>query len=611
MTRLIAFLFCLLTFLCPYSGYGKDTTIERSKELLNKGRYAEVIRLLNNYTPPVEDLSDYHYTLAKAYEKSMMSNDYIEHLRLAYIYSAKEKRPGLLLERAEAYMRIGFYSEASLIFKVYLRDFAGLQTDLSQRVYIGLGEALYNLGNYNESAHYFSKGGNETTALYGLARSLQAAERIKEADEAFRRAIQMDRDFLMGTSKSNTPWSFSIDETLYRLIENRAMMKRLDNETGQYIRMIKDSRLKAKADLLLGIIALEERKYDEAMRYLNSAFSKGDRDTKRKALYHMAEVYLQKGNDKEAETRLVELRLNYPYGKVYDDALLSLARLYRKSGDDDKAITLLKELVFRRSPDRRVIDEFESIILAKAEKDREGLIKLWNSVGHWLLETPRSEKLIRVAQSLRESGTPFLRLTNWLIKHGDNQSKERAALLLAHFFADYGELNRAEDYLKLIKSKIMRDSDEFHRLRARIALLNSNPKDAINHMLFIKDLTQKDIKLIGEAIPLIKDKKDLERLVNQYKKAIGKGDAEDLVQLADILYSLDKKEEAIFYYRKAIEIRDDRKNAQSEIDWASYRINIITGEERDLSMIKGERLKRLGELNLREEEIDKTIREVF
>lgn len=624
MTKLFAFLFCILTILCPYLGYGKDTTIERSKELLNRGRYIEVIRLLNNYRPQIEDLSDYHYTLAKAFERkvatsqkdqieasSAMSNDYIEHLRLAYIYSPKEKRSGLLLERAEAYMRIGYYSEASLIFKIYLRNYAG--SDASQetvRAYIGLGDALYNLGSYDEAAHYFSKGGNELAALYGVAKSLQASGKIKEADEAFNKAIQMDRDFLERILKSQIQWSLPIDETLYRFAENRTMTNRPD-EARNYLKMIKDKRLKAKADLLLGIISSREKKYDEALRYLDSAFSKGDRDTKKKAIYQIAEIYMIKGKDKEAETRLVELRHNYPFGKVYDDALLSLARLYRKSGNTDKAMPLLKELVFKRSPDRRAIDEFESIILATAEKDREGLIKLWNSVGPWLLETSRSETLIRVAQSLREAGTPFLRLANWLIKHGDSQIKDRAALLLADFYAYYGEPDRAEEYLKLLRSKIMRDSDEFHRIKARISLFSSNSGDAMNHILSIKDLRQEDIDLAGRVIYSMKGEKDLKRLVKQYRMAIDKGDTGDIVKLADILYSLGQRDEALYYYKKAIEKRNDKMSVQTEIDWASYRINTMTKDEKALSMIKEGRLKRLGELHLREEEIDNTIREVF
>lgn len=605
MIRITAFLICLLTVLYPLSGYGKDNTIERSKELLNKERYAEVINLLSNYKPSVEDLSAYHNALARSYERLKMFNEYIEHLRLACIYSPKEERPKLLLERAEAYMRIGYYSEASLMLKIYLKDYVVPSSDSSKdtiRVYIDLGEALYNLGRYDESLHYFSKGGDEVTALYGIAKSLQAAGKIDEADRAFMRAIQKDKDFLKAEN-------LAIDETLFRLSENRVMMKRFD-EARHYLKMIKDNRLKAKTELLSGIMASEEKKYDEALRYLTIAFDRGDRNTRREALYQIAEIYIKKGKNKEAEEKLLELRLNYPYGRVYDDALLRLARIYRESAEVDKAIPLLKELLFRRSPDRRAIDEFESIILAEVDKDKKELVKLWNSVGPWLLEPSRSETLIKVAQAIRGSGAPFLRLTKWLIQNGDNMTRERASLLMSTFYIDLGEPAKAKAYLRLGKNS--EDRDDFYRMNAKLSLLNRDIKKSISSILSIKDLKKEDLNLIGEILDLIKDKdsKDLQRLINQYKRAIDKGGIREFLWLADLLYSLGKKDEALTYYRKAAD--DSKKeSAQSEVDWAAYRINRITKEKDVLSMIKDERLRKIGDLNSREEKINDSIREVL
>lgn len=605
MIRITAFLICLLTVLYPLSGYGKDDTIERSKELLSKERYAEVINLLSKYKPSVEDLSAYHNALARSYERLKMFNEYIEHLRLAYIYSPKEDRPRLLIERAEAYMRIGYYSEASLMLKIYLKDYVVPSSDSSKdtiRVYIDLGEALYNLGRYDESLHYFSKGGDEVTALYGIAKSLQAAGKIDEADRAFMRAIQQDKDFLKAEN-------LAIDETLFRLSENSVMMKRF-NEARQYLKLIKASRLKAKLELLSGIIALEEKKYDEALRYLTIAFDRGDRNTRRKALYQIAEIYIKKGKNKEAEEKLLELRLNYPYGRVYDDALLRLARLYRESAEVDKAIPLLKELLFRRSPDRRAIDEFESIILAEVDKDKKELVKLWNSVGPWLLEPSRSKTLINVAQALRGSGTSFLRLTKWLIQNGDNMTRERASLLMSTFYIDLGEPAKAREYLRL--GRYIKDSDDFYRINAKLSLLNRDIKKSISSILSIKDLKKEDLNLIGEILDLIKDKdsKNLQRLINQYKRAINKGGIRNVVSFADLLYSRGQKDEALTYYRKAVD--DSKKeSAQSEVDWAAYRINRITKEKDVLSMIREERLRKIGDLNSREEKIKDSIREVF
>lgn len=612
MSIVFGILFYILTLLYPQIVEGQKT-LDMANELLNKGKTTESINLLTKYNPSIEELSGYHYTLARAFEKAKKFQDYIEHLRLAYIYSTAEQKPRLLIERAEAYMRIGYYSEASIIFKLFLKN-SNSTSEEALKAYIGLGEALYNTGRYEESINYFSKAGDSPEALYGKAKSLQASGKTEEASEAFMKALQKDRDFLK-----------SSEETVYRLGENLMMMKRYD-EARQYLKIIKDNIIKAKAELLLGIISSEEKKYDEALRYLNSALSSGNSllqenriifrnvisDIKRRAIYQIARIYIDSGKKKEAVALLLDIRHNYPYGVVYDRAILSLARLYRESGNIDKALPLLKELVFRRSPDRAAIDEFESIILSAAVKDKEGLIKLWNSIGHWLLDPSRSEKLIKVAEALRGTGTPFIKIVTWLKKYGDNNSKEKAGLLLASFYADYNDSVRAEENLKFLKTKVFSKSDDAYRVRTKVSLLNGNLRDAVNAFLSIRELNSEDINLIASIIDSIKDKNsnDLKRLMDRYERLIDKGSTVDYVRLADLLYSLSHKDNALVYYRKVLNEKE-RSVHDADRDWACYRILKSTKERDVIPIIKGDSLKKLGTLVSKEIDIDRTIEEVF
>lgn len=611
MAIVFSVLFYILTLIYPRIGGSEgQKTLDMAKELLNKGKTTESISLLMKYNPSVEELSGYHYTLARAFEKTMRSQDYIEHLRLAYIYSTAEQKPRLLLERAEAYMRTGYYPEAAIVFKLFLKN-SNISPQEATKAYIGLGEALYNTGRYEESINYFSKGGDRPDALYGRAKSLQAAGKTEEAFETFMKALRTDRDFLK-----------SSEETLYRLGENLMMVKRYD-EAKQHLKLIKDNITKAKAELLLGIISSEQKRYDEALRYLNSILNSGNlargnslilrsviRDIKRRALYQMAMVYLDSGKKKEAEEKLLDIRLHYPYGEVYERAVLGLARLYRESGHIEKAMPLLKELAFRKSPGREVIDEFESIILSATE-DKEGLIKLWDSIGHWLLDPSRSEKLIKVAEALKGTGTPFVKITTWLKKYGDNNAREKAGLLLASFYADYGDSMRAEENLKSIKTKAVSKSDDVYRIRSKVSLLRGNMKDAINSLLSIREFNSEDINLIASMIDSVRHKNssDLKRLLDRYERLINKGDTADYVRLADVLYSLSRKDDALVYYRKVIS--EKKGLGDADRDWAGYRI-LISAKERDvIQVIKGDRFKRLGTLVSREIDIDRTIEEVF
>lgn len=612
MAIVLSVLFYFLTLLYPPIGVSEQKTLDMAKELLNKGKTTESINLLMKYNPSVEELSGYHYTLARAFEKAKRSQDYIEHLRLAYIYSTEERKPHLLLERAEGYMRTGYYPEAAIVFKLFLKN-SNISPEDAAKAYIGLGEALYNTGLYEESINYFSKGGDSPDALYGRAKSLQAAGKTEEAYEAFMKALLIDKDFLK-----------SSEETIYRFGENLMMMKKFD-EAKQYLKLIKDAFIKTKAELLLGIISSEQKRYDEALRYLNSALSSGNlalenrmvfrnliRDIKRRSLYQMARIYIDSGKKKEAEEKLLDIRHNYPYGEVYEKAILSLARIYRESGNIDKTMPLLKELAFRRSPGREVIDEFESIILSAKDRDKEGLIKLWDSIGHWLLDPSRSEKLIKIAEALRGTGTPFVKITTWLKKYGDNNTREKAALLLASFYADYGDPIRAEENLKSLKTKAVIKSDDVYRVRAKVSLLNGSLKDAINSLLSIREFNSEDIDLIASMIDSVrrKNSKDLKRLLDRYERLIDKGNMVDYVRLADVLYSLSRKDDALIYYRKII---DEKKRPVNDADrdWASYRILVNTMEKDVFPIIKGDRLKKLGTLVSREIDIDRTIEEVF
>lgn len=595
MKIILAVVLSLLTLLSSYFVDGREGPLDSARRLLNEGRYRDVLGILSSYRPSPEELSGYHYTLAKAFEMSKRFQDYMEQLRLAYIYSKEDEKPGLLLERAEAYMKIGYYSEASLIFKLFLKEFPASSN--TTRAHIGLGESLYKLCQYEEAVNHFSKGGSEAVALYGLARSLQASGKTKEAYEAFKKALGKDRNLLM-----------SSEENLYRYGENLLMMKRYD-EAKTYLNSIKEERLKARAGLLLGIASSEERRYEEALRYLEGALSKGDRDTKRRSLYHIARVYIETGRKKEAEKRLLDLRLHYPFGEVFDKATLSLSRLYRESGEKERAISLLKELIFRRSPDREAIDEIESIILSVMKGDKEELLRLWNSVGHWLLEPSRSGILLKVAEALRGTGTAFLRLTTWLVRHGDNESKKKANLLLAEFYAHLGETGRAEDHLRLSGEKGGKGDDLF-RVKARLSLYKKDLRGAVDSILSIREFNSEDLHLLLETLYLMKKERPEEsrRLIDRFRRLIDKGNMGDYIELADLLYELKLKDEALSYYRKAV---GQKAQDPDDLDWAYYRISRITMEGEVISMIKGGRLKRLGEALSKELEIEKALREVL
>ena len=112
---------------------------------------------------------------------------------------------------------------------------------------------------------------------------------------------------------------------------------------------------------------------------------------------------MKQGRQEDAKSILLEIRRKYPYGKEYEEALLLLSQLYKKEGNFKESTSLLKELVFRHPPNQKALDEFESLILAAEEKGEEEFLKLWQNVGHWLLQPSRSQSLLKIAKGLKNT----------------------------------------------------------------------------------------------------------------------------------------------------------------------------------------------------------------
>jgi tetratricopeptide (TPR) repeat protein len=545
------------------------STLEMARNLVKQKKPHEAIQDLEFYNPSQEELSSYHTVYAQALAQLRNPYPSLEHYRLAYIYAASNAdKEQLLLERAEVYARMGYYSEAVVCLEVFLKVFP--RSERTQQAELGIAVARYHLREFREALAHYDKAGDSLPVRYGRANTLQSLGRTAEAHDIYRVLIGTDPEAI-----NSSP------ETMYNLGENYRQTGALE-EAKIYLNTVKDPLLKEKAAISLGLIAMATKDHKTAIEKFTAAAASTDRHIQRQAILYRADAFVQTGRFDEAETALAEIRKSHPYGAEYDMAALMLARTYRAKGNLNGAVSLLKELIYRRTPSSAALDELDAILVET--RDRNALLKLWTSAGRWLMESSRSSSLLKIAAGLRYSGQPFLDLCAWLIKNGSDDVKSQARLMLADFHAEMGDAATAWGYLS--RAKIKGENDDVLRIKVRAYLANKDELNAAHAIMAIRDLQDTDLLLLLDLMQSLKNK-DLEQALRFCSQTFAKEPAAPLVavRFADVLYDAGRTKKALVYYQAAVANINPGTSKQSRTadrEWAQYRIAALAGGKTSL-----------------------------
>ncbi len=93
----------------------------------------------------------------------------------------------------------------------------------------------------------------------------------------------------------------------------------------------------------LGMIYVEESKYDSALHYYNLLLE--DEKYREKAIFEIAKVYDILGQNKESETMIDKLIDEFPSSVFLFDAYILKSKAYRRAGYYDKAVETLEDLI--------------------------------------------------------------------------------------------------------------------------------------------------------------------------------------------------------------------------------------------------------------------------
>lgn len=578
--------------------------VKKALELIEAQRAFEAIKTLSEFSPGKASWPSYHYAYAKAYSQLGKINESIEHYRLAYIYSADQnEKEQILFERAEAYLNNKYYDEAAVCFRIFLSHFQ--HSKLKEDAQLGYAEALYNINRLNDSFAAYQKGGNSFRALYGKADALQAMGRVAEAHEIYMDLINRDK----GYEKSQL--------TLYNIGENFRLANKF-SFAKIYLALVKDYPWKYRADLSSGLIALDEGQMDSALKYLEIAAQSPERIIKQKALLHMSDVYLKTSKPKDAKSKLMGLKNLYPYGAVYDEGLLRLASILKSEGDSNGAVSVLRELVFRKIPNKKALNEFESLLVEAKNRNNQEFIKLWKTVGQWMLEPSRSDFIATIVRGLQPAGKHYFEVCKWLAKYGSGDAKMQGNLLLAEFYAEMGDMAASTRYFQNVK--ISGADDHSRRIMGRLFYLRGDTEKALSEIAQINELKDEDVSLVvnisSQIPPTIKNHQNLANFLENALKKIG-NTAKSNLHLAEAFYQLGKGQDALKYYKAAIALHEkDKELTNKDLEWCIYRITTLASKQEVALVMKNlplqqKKSNRLAETIQRENNLEERIKRLF
>ncbi len=571
----------------------KPQQLKKAWDLLKEHKPQEAINTISEYQADDSSLPYYYFIYGKTLREIKKTSMAVENLRMAYIYSTGDLKALSLLERAHSYLDMEYFYEARIDYLRFIKEFP--DSKYIQQAHLGLAKSMSAIGLLREALRHYELASDTPDAVFGKANTLQRLMMMKEANDIYMSAIQKNSEHIKKDA-----------ESLYYFGENLRLMNKY-LEAKRYLLLVQDSRFKDKASISLGLIAADESRMQEAIKYFNLALLSKDRKIKRQALLNLADIHLKSGKMNEAIGNLETIRYEYPYGSEYYEAILRLSGLYRQKDQFSRAVSLLREIVFSASSFRRnALDELEEVILYAIEKDKSLFVELWQSMGKWMFDGSREQTLLKAAEALENKGILFFEIYLWLSKYGSKDAKILSISAIFNFYADIGDANKAEEYIKMLKG-MKASGDDIKRMEARMHFIKENGDSSAELLLSIKNLSSEDLDLLGKTLAAAKDIKKAIVVYERALKNVG-SDSWAYIRLADILYEQGRTTEALNYYKLAMD-RDPSN------EWVLYRVSAIgniDNEDNSLGKIRNDPiLVKMSNIRLRELDINRKTMEIF
>lgn len=534
----------------------EGSELSRIEDLIKESRYREALELLEGMRPEGDNRGLYYLLRAKSFTGLERFTDALSALSLAVSSGTAEVREEAMYLRAELYFRKRFYPEASTHFELFLKEFP--ESRFRNEALLALSESLRKSGRYDEALRYYEKAGNCTACLFGKANTLHLMGRHNDANKLYLELLLKDSGYIK-----------AYPETILLIGENMMLVGKKE-EARRFLNSVKEPPYKYHAYILLGEMEMASGRLNDALKFFEQSLQGSDHKLRQRAYLLSAEVLFSQGRLNEAEKRLDELISSYPFGEVYERSLLLLSDIYKKEGRYRESAIALKGLLLKRQPSAEASERLKSLMLETAVKERDTFLRLWMELRRFFLDTRNINFLFDIAVYMKNSKKEFFELSRWLYKNTGDLDKRKASFLFAEFYSIAGETDMALGILNDIRP----EKDEEKRLMAKLFLDKKDYESTFKYLTGLKELKSEDIPLIIELSLYKKD-----QIIPLFERAISIIDApaQAYIRLADLLYKVDKKR-ALNYYRMALSEKKRTELGQRDIEWANYRIALISGK---------------------------------
>jgi tetratricopeptide (TPR) repeat protein len=579
---------CLLSAAKLEEGMGSPH-LKKAWVFLEAGRPQKALECLDREKTDPKDALYFYLIRGKSWEKMSQPNQALADYRSAYFHApSPEKKALVLLERAEANLRLKYFDEAKWIYSLFFNQFSN-SPDLP-RAHLGIAQCLTALNALDEALPHYEQAGGTAAAFLGKALTLNRLGRFPEARDYFIKGITLNKALF----EHNQEFILAFGENLLQLgYEQEAMTYLLSKRF--------DLIFKKKAELALGVMAFKTGNFPEAIKFFESAQTTSDQSTREQALSGLGETYLKSGKTAQARQAFGEYWSRYPGGKQYERALLILGKLDLEVGRAEAAGRWLKELGTRSHLQEKTLLEIEALLLHLKEKDPRLMGSLWSVLGPRFLQVSREPFLLLIAEGLKGSGKPYLLLQQWLAQNGSESVRMQSRAALVRHQIETGRLKEAGQALSSLKGTRLPKEEQL-RLEAALLRARGEYRQASRILLSMKKIGPQDLSLLQESLLL---GGDLEQALPAIEKNLTRlgGNGQIYSRLGDLYYAKGKKKEALHYYQKVLET--DPLN-----EWALLRAgSLLKGEEAQkmLGKIRDEKslVGKLAKSGLREMEIHK------
>ncbi|MBL6658007.1 MAG: tetratricopeptide repeat protein [Flavobacteriales bacterium] len=414
-------------------------------------------------------IEDYPVSIHKSYVQNLLIKAYTSTKNYQSAIDKLSVLTDLTFEQQQVYQKLSYFlalenylsgeHEVSIEwFKKSLKY--PLNSALIARSYFWMGEAYYQLGDYNKAIEEFN-------------------------------AFQ----FQDGAFSSN-----EYSESYYSLAFSYFQIKQYDNAIKWFRKYIKKSTDKNKLTdsyLRIGDSYFMTRKYNRAIEYYVLAEEKGTFDIDF-SIFQQSTCYGLTNKQSKKRDVLTKLIAEFPTSIYHDDAILSLSSIYSNQGNLDKSVELLNDLIKNHpnSPLVKVALLNIGLNYYNDEKNELAVSNFKKVIEDYPNSTEAKEALIAFKNLSVEQGdvSSYFKYIDGLsdvsvdVASKDslsyeasenlylNQKYDKAALAFSNYLTNY------EDPIFKLKA---------HYYKAECLYLN-NPEDAIEDYLMVLELPQND-----------------------------------------------------------------------------------------------------------------------